>query len=261
MMSTIAEIMGASLAIGLAAGVVMHRSDYCLVCPFRDIFLFKDAFPMRVLFLLVVCSMVLFEAARAFGLLPFYPFPLIGSPSAANAIGGALFGVGMVLAGGCVVGTLYKMGSGRLLSLVAFAGMVAGSGLYAEFHPWWASFARSTTIPGARVTVPQWAGVSPAAFVWLLAALALPLFLKWRKEGKMRHGGAPAGYIQPWAAALVLALLGTISWVAVGMPMGVTTTYTKMAAYIGSLVNLTETTPILLPSCMMSARRSITVPL
>ena len=41
----------------------------------------------------------------------------------------------MVLAGGCVVGTLYKMGSGSVASAVAFVGLLAGSALYGEWHP------------------------------------------------------------------------------------------------------------------------------
>ena len=234
-MGTFGTFIGASLFVGLAAGFVMHRADYCLVCPFRDLFMFRNAYMLRVYLLLVVCSMVLFETARALGLLPFYPFPLLAGPSAANVVGGALFGVGMVMAGGCVVGTLYKIGSGRLLSLVAFAGLLAGSALYAEFHPWWAAFAKATAILPGTLTVPQWAGVSPAVFVMAVAALSVPLFLKWRAEGKWSRPAAAAGYLQPWAAAMLLACLGVLSWLTVGMPIGVTTSYAKMAGYVESL--------------------------
>lgn len=235
-MGTMAQLIGGSLIVGLVAGFVMHRADFCLVCPFRDLFMFRNAYMLRVYALLAVSSMLLFEAGRVLGLLPFYPFPLLGVPSAAHVVGGALFGVGMVLAGGCVVGTLYKIGAGRLLSLIAFAGMIAGSALYAEFHPSWASFAKSTTILGGKATLPQWAGVSPAVFVWAGAAAAVPLFLKWRREGKWSRPAFASGYLQPWAAALLLALLGTLSWATVGMPIGVTTSYAKLAGYLESLV-------------------------
>jgi uncharacterized membrane protein YedE/YeeE len=148
----------ASLALGLAAGAVMHRSDYCLAGMLRDLFLFKRAGKLRSLVLLIVVTMLLFEGARLLGLLPNFPFPLFYAPSAANVVGGMLFGVGMVLAGGCVVRTLYRMGAGRLLSAVAFAGLLVGSGLYAEIFPFWSgSSARgrtarwsTSTPPGAR---------------------------------------------------------------------------------------------------------------
>ncbi|MEJ2201296.1 MAG: YeeE/YedE thiosulfate transporter family protein, partial [Desulfuromonadaceae bacterium] len=98
----------------------MHRSDFCMAGMFRDLFLFRDYSMLRVLLLLVLVSMVLFESFRLLGLLHL-PFPLFAPPCWANLIGGTLFGVGMVLAGGCVVGTLYRLGAGSLPSLMAFA--------------------------------------------------------------------------------------------------------------------------------------------
>src|SRR5512138_976060 len=113
-----------SLLLGLAAGFVMHRSDFCIAGMFRDLVLFRRTVMIRSFVLLVAASMVLFEAARRFGLLSAHPFPLLYAPTAANLVGGLLFGIGMVLAGGCVAGTLYKMGSGSCLSMTAFAGLV-----------------------------------------------------------------------------------------------------------------------------------------
>jgi hypothetical protein len=40
------------------------------------------------------------------------------------------------------------------------------------------------------------------------------------------------GYIQPWQAALGLAALGVVSVLLLGMPMGITTSYTKFGAII-----------------------------
>ena len=143
------------LVLGLLTGVVMYLSDFCIAGMFRDLFLLRRFVMMRYLALLVVSSMILFELARQMGFLPLYPFPLLYSPTPANLIGGFLFGTGMVLAGGCVVGTLYKMGSGSVLSATAFIGLVAGSGLYAEIHPFWASFVKSTTFfCGEQINCP-----------------------------------------------------------------------------------------------------------
>ncbi len=163
-------IMIICFPLGYLAGIIMHRSDYCIAGMFRDLFLFKNTFMMRTLLLLVVSTMILFELARQTGLLPLYPFPLLYSPTPANLLGGALFGIGMVLAGGCVVGTLYKMGAGSVLSAVAFAGMIIGSALYAEIHPQWAAFIKSTTLFTGRITLPQILGVSPFLLIAPLAA-------------------------------------------------------------------------------------------
>ncbi|MDP1605301.1 MAG: YeeE/YedE thiosulfate transporter family protein [Rhodocyclaceae bacterium] len=82
----------------------MHRSDFCVTASFRDLFLFRDFFLMRQMILLVVVSMVLFALGRLGGIITIHPFPLLGQPSLANVIGGFVFGIGMVLASGCVIG-------------------------------------------------------------------------------------------------------------------------------------------------------------
>jgi hypothetical protein len=73
-------IGAAMLLLGGGAGWVMHRSDYCLSGMFRDLFLFRSAFMLRTLALLVVAPAVLFEAAHLCGVLPRYPYPLLTPP-------------------------------------------------------------------------------------------------------------------------------------------------------------------------------------
>lgn len=225
-----------SLILGLCAGWVMHRSGFCLAGAFRDIFLFRTADMFRALVLLVAATAALFEAARLAGLLPLYPFPSLGAPTPANVIGGFLFGVGMVLAGGCVVGTLYRMGAGSTASAVAFAGLVAGSAAYAEFHPAWAAFIRRTTPLPGQITLPQIAGVGPTLPILLVAAAGGMLAWRWHRQGKLRRPSHAAGYLQPWHAALLLSLVSLASYLAVGMPLGVTTSYAKLGAYLEMLV-------------------------
>lgn len=232
---TLILLAGAGLFLGLASGFVMHRADFCLAGMFRDLFLFGSAFKLRMLLLLVVSSMLLFEVARQCGVLPLYPFPLLGPASLMNLIGGFFFGIGMVLAGGCVVGTLYKLGSGSALSAIALAGLVAGSALYAEIHPWVVAVSRSTTIFPGHTTLPQLLGADPLAPVMLLALPCLALFMRWHREGAWQRPGLADGYLQPWRAALLLSLIGLASYAVVGMPLGITTSYAKAAGFVESV--------------------------
>lgn len=229
-------IVLSSLAIGLAAGFVMYRADFCVTACFRDAILFRDFFLMRQLLLLVVVSMALFEAGRQTGVLGNYPFPLLGAPSLSNLIGGFIFGIGMVLAGGCVCGSLYKLGAGSAASLLAVAGMLAGSTAYAEIHPLWASFAKATVLVRDTVTVPQWLLLPPWAL--LLPIIAAGGFWLQRefRAGRMDRPSHAVGHLSAWKAAIVLALLGFLSYVLVGMPMGITTSYAKLGAAIESLI-------------------------
>lgn len=171
--ATLLTIALASLAAGLTAGFVMHRSDFCVTAMFRDLFLIRDAYLLRMLVLLVVASMLLFEMARWAGRLSPYPFPLLGPPSLAGLIGGVVFGIGMVLAGGCVVGTLYKLGAGSVASGVAFLGMLACSARYAEIHPVWSAFTKAVQFDTRAITLPQWLGLPPSALILPIAAIGV----------------------------------------------------------------------------------------
>ncbi len=228
-------IIASSLAIGLTAGFVMHRADFCVTASFRDMFLFRDFFLIRQMVLLVVISMALFEIGRQANVITLYPFPLLGAPSLANVAGGFIFGIGMVLAGGCVVGSLYKMGGGSTASALAFAGMLAGSAAYAEIHPQWSAFTKSTVLLKDAITVPQWLGVSPAALLLPLAAGGGIWLVREFRAGRMSRPGFATGHLAPWRAAVILALLGFASYVVIGMPMGITTSYSKFGAGIESL--------------------------
>ena len=228
-------IIGICFVLGLLTGVVMYLSDFCVAGMFRDLFLLRRSVMLRYLVLLVISSMILFELARQAGFLPLYPFPLLYSPTPANLIGGFLFGTGMVLAGGCVLGTLYKMGSGSVLSATAFFGLVAGSGLYAEIHPFWASFVRSTTFFQGKITIPQILGVDPLIPISLASVFGLFFIRLWAKNGKLFRISYAKGYLQPWKAALLLSLIGLSSYALIGMPLGVTTCYGKLSGYFGSL--------------------------
>jgi hypothetical protein len=219
------------LLLGGIAGFVMHRADFCMAGMFRDLFLFRRLGRLPALLMAVTASMVLFEAGRLTGLMAPYPFPLLGPPAFTNLLGGCLFGIGMVLAGGCVVGTLYKMGAGSGLSLTAFCGLVLGSGIYAEFHHIWAPIASRTVLLPGIVTIPQALHMPPTLPVLLAAALLAALILHWHRQGLLVQRLYAAGAMQPWLAAVILALTGAAAYAIVGMPFGITTSYAKLAGY------------------------------
>lgn len=210
----------------------MHRSDFCLAGTFRDIFLFRSFFKIRILLLLIISSMTLFEAARVIGCLPLYPFPLVGPPSLTTPLGGLLFGIGMVLAGGCVVGSLYKMGTGSAPSLVAVIGLVTGSALYAEIFPWWNSVAATANIVTGKITLAQLLGTPPHIPIVTAILIALPCIIMVQRHGAWVRPLYTEGSLQPWLAALLLSLLGVTSYILIGMPLGITTAYAKCAAYL-----------------------------
>jgi uncharacterized membrane protein YedE/YeeE len=218
--------------LGGIAGFAMHRADFCIAGMFRDLFLFKTAAKLRALVLNLAVTMALFETARLWDLLPRYPFPALGPATVAGIVGGVLFGVGMVLAGGCVFGTLYRMGAGNLLSFVAFIGLIIGSTLYAEFHPAWKQLLTATIMFSGTLTLPQYLGWSPTPLVVVTVAILGTLVTYWARRGLMTRKLYARGALQLWQAALVLAGLSLASYLLIGMPLGVTTAYAKMGGVV-----------------------------
>jgi len=133
MTSTIMFVMS-GLLVGAAFGFVLQRGRFCVNSAYREV-LFSDYTMLRAYVLAVVVTMVganLFEdlgllrhadetGAMVTGALyrqAFVPW--------ANIVGGYIFGMGIVLAGGCGSGILYRVGEGNLAYVVAVFGFFFG---------------------------------------------------------------------------------------------------------------------------------------
>ncbi len=225
----------AGFVIGAAMGGFMHRSDYCMASMFRDLFLFRTTAMLKNFLLFLAVSMPLFELLRLSGLVMF-PFPKYGPPTITNLIGGFLFGAGMVLAGGCAVGTLYKMASGSFPSLLAFVGMILGSILFAFFYPKWSLLAPSLNLPTTAITLPDLLHIPPWLTISVFLLVAIPVLFSWFRKGSLQRPVVVEGYLQPWKASVGIALLAVLFLLLIGLPMGVTTTNAKLGAMLLNLL-------------------------
>lgn len=212
--------------LGVGLGIVMHRSDFCIAGAFRDIFLTRDFFRLRALLLLICVTSVLVYLGRATGLITSHPSSFFGSPSPLNLVAGMIFGIGMVLAGGCVSGTLYKMGTGNFISLFAFLGILLGTVLFGLLSPFYRPLAEALVLPGPFTALEHFTGMLPPVGVLLL----LSVFFLFQGGRKIWAANSYArGYLEPWKAALVIAFLILLSYTFTGRPLSVTTGFVKIA--------------------------------
>jgi uncharacterized membrane protein YedE/YeeE len=225
------SLIGFNFLIGAAVGNIFYRSDYCMSGMFRDIFLLRSASLLRSLFFMASASMFFFFILRKAGIINNYPPPSYGHTSMATLAGGLVFGVGMVLAGGCVVGTLYKLAKGNIANTAAFLGIIAGSLIYAEIHPFVDDLRKDTVII-KTVLIPQSFPALEPVIIAVLSASAVMLYIKWKKNGLLSYNAYADGYINPLKTALILAALNTAVYAFSGWPMGITTAYAKLGAYI-----------------------------
>ena len=79
--------------------------------------------------------------------------------SLATAVGGIMFGIGMVIAGGCASGTLMRVGEGFAMQMLSLLFFVIGSLIGANHMGWWTE---NFIAAAPRIFLPDifgWAGV------------------------------------------------------------------------------------------------------
>src|SRR5579864_1040330 len=100
-------------ALGLGVGIVLQRGRLCFAGAFRDLFLMRNGSMLRAILVGLALMAPVFALIESKAV----PQPSFGAlPAGAHvvplglnlAVGGVLFGIGMVVAGGCVSGTLYR---------------------------------------------------------------------------------------------------------------------------------------------------------
>lgn len=104
------------LFTGLAFGFVLQRGRLCFNSGFRDLRLMKDNFLFKAIVLILALETIAFHLMAQFGWIQLNPKPLNWLAVIAGAF---IFGIGMVLAGGCASGTTYRVGEGNTTAWLA----------------------------------------------------------------------------------------------------------------------------------------------
>jgi uncharacterized membrane protein YedE/YeeE len=108
---------------------------------------------------------------------------------APQAVGGAVFGIGLVAAGLCPGTACVAASTGRRDGVAVAAGMLAGVLLFAEAFPLLAGFYGSTA--RGAFTLPELLHLPDGVVVGGIVAMALGAFAAVEAVGARRAGGAP----------------------------------------------------------------------
>jgi hypothetical protein len=115
-------VLWGGLAVGAALGAAMQRFHFCTMGAVADIINFGDWSRMRMWLLAIAVGLLGVAGLSVAGVID-PAKSLYGGNQVlwlSNLVGGALFGFGMVLAGGCGSRTLTRLGAGNLKALVVF---------------------------------------------------------------------------------------------------------------------------------------------
>jgi uncharacterized membrane protein YedE/YeeE len=148
-----ARVLWAAFALAAAFGAIAQRTRFCTMGAVADIVSLGDWTRMRMWVLASGTAMIGFNAMVALGWVDAADSLYAGRKLMwlSNAVGGLLFGFGMVLASGCASKTLVRIGGGNLKSLVVL--LVLGLSAYATMRGVLA-VARVAALDAAALTLP-----------------------------------------------------------------------------------------------------------
>jgi uncharacterized membrane protein YedE/YeeE len=203
---------------GLAFGYVTQRGGFCLTRALSNLYLMGDATIVRAYLLALLVATIGVHLMLAAGLveIPLRPFHWV-----ANIVGGFLFGVGMILSGGCSGSTWYRIGEGAVGAWVVLLGFAMGAttvtvGILAPVRQ--ALRGPAMAVNGAPPTLANLVGVSPWVVILVLGLVVL--FFLGRGGGEPEHGKWP--WPATGAAVGVLIALGWWTSSFGDVPTGIT---------------------------------------
>jgi uncharacterized membrane protein YedE/YeeE len=222
-----------AIPIGFLFGFFLQKGNLCGSSAFSEVVLFKDWSKVWGLWISIVIGMVAFAVLDLLGWVSLNPKPFIW---ANYIVGGILFGVGMVLAGGCVSGCLFKAGTGNINSMAALPAIAIGVALV-EYGPLFPLHSYLKTLvlksDGASVTLSSLSGLP--FWTWALFFVILTIIGVYISERKTESKTEKANGLKlplirswkPWQAGLMIGLLGFAAYLSSAAsgrnyPLGVT---------------------------------------
>jgi len=198
-------LCGSALATGLVFGFVMQRGGFCLTRAISNAALMGDTTILRAYVLALLVAMV---GVQILGVTGAVEIPLRPLHWLANVVGGALFGVGMIVSGGCSGSTWYRLGEGAVGAAVVLLGFaigatVVGVGVLAPVRT---SLQRAAiTWDGASPTLYGVVGLSP----WLVIAIVAAGASLWLARGRVE----PAHGKWRWpVTGVAVGVMITVGW-------------------------------------------------
>lgn len=190
--------LGLFLISGLAIGYLMQRSRFGFAGGIRKLYVTGESSLTKALLFLFSISLIVtaaihygahvngaevaYRASEGVKIIPgtqsVYPVNL------ATVFGGILFGIGMMLGGGCASGTLTDAGEGEARALIVLLFFITGSLWGAHNMSWWKSTPIYTW--NKSVYLPDVFGYMGAILVSLLGFLGIYIFTK-KYENKRKR--------------------------------------------------------------------------
>ncbi|MBN2219171.1 MAG: YeeE/YedE family protein [Kosmotogaceae bacterium] len=202
------------LLVGLVFGIILQRGRVCFNSAFRDVLLFKDNYLWKLGFLAVGLQMITVLFVAQMGWIRIAPptLNLFG-----NIVGAYVFGLGMVLAGGCASGVTYRSGEGMTTAMIAavfygIGAMAMRGGVFSPIRTWASQFNvsvdanSSVYLDKVGPTLATVLNINP----WIPAVILAAVLLWYTLGTKTTERKTKFNWK---VAAVSLAILSPIAWI------------------------------------------------
>ncbi|MDO5511776.1 YeeE/YedE thiosulfate transporter family protein [Corynebacterium sp.] len=199
------------LAVGAVLGIVMQRGRFCVTGMLRDIFLQKTWRTTVALFIVISVHAVGIAALTSAGIITpresaFAPIAVI--------LGGFVFGLGIILAGGCASGTWFRSAEGLIgswfaLVFYALSAAAMNTGALNWLNTGLSSYETSLTTLPASFGVSAWFFAVPLA---IGTALAARHYLATEKKAARLNVPFWKRPLHLYTAGALVGLIGVIAW-------------------------------------------------
>lgn len=125
---------------GILFGLVLQKGRFCFTASMRDPYLTGGTSLTRAVLIAFAITTIGFTAIKygyAANGLPIPGMSYVVPISFATLIGAFIFGIGMVIAGGCASGTLMRVGEGFHMQILSLTFFIIGSLWGAHDFGWW----------------------------------------------------------------------------------------------------------------------------
>ncbi len=172
-------VMAGAILLGFIVGVVLQRARFCFATAFRDILRGSGEFERSVRLQIGIALGIMVGATGAavlkyMGYVPAEAYVKPASPL--GIIGGVFFGIGMVLAGGCASGSLWRAAEGHVKLWVALAAAVLS---YVPLKNALSGLVGGTPVPLFKL---GWAGALALVYASMAAWILFVLYLEYKRR-------------------------------------------------------------------------------
>jgi uncharacterized membrane protein YedE/YeeE len=254
------------IPVGLVFGFALSRGRFCMNSAFRDIIVLKDYTLLKAVGLAILVSMIGFAIMDRTGVISVSPVTFWWG---ANIVGGFIFGIGMVLAGGCASGITYRTGEGMVSAMVAvvgltFFGLMTSMGVFNPFINYLRSATTITLADGANLTLANVFGIPYYILALAIAGVALILWAIFAKRGEKESESVSLGekiFKRGWgwkSTGIVIGLIGILAFYTSTLtgrsyPLAITGGYLSTAKSLIMGQNFMTWLPIMVMSTIVGA--------